>query len=84
MEPATVGGIDLPRGANVAASILLAHASEESHPDHTRFRERFLEGEVMINTWIPFGGEVRRCIGAGFSADGGGGGASRGAHDLRR
>ncbi len=68
MAPATVGGIDLPRGANVAASIILAHESEESHPDHARFRpERFLEGEVAINTWIPFGGGVRRCIGAGFS-----------------
>ena len=68
MAPATIGGIDLPRGANVAASILLAHESEESHPDHARFRpERFLEGEVAINTWIPFGGGVRRCIGAGFS-----------------
>jgi cytochrome P450 family 135 len=68
MEPTTVGGIDLPRGTNVAASIILAHESEESHPDHARFRpERFLEGEVAINTWIPFGGGVRRCIGAGFS-----------------
>ncbi len=68
MAPATIGGIDLPRGANVAASIILAHESEESHPDHTRFRpERFLDGEVAINTWIPFGGGVRRCIGAGFS-----------------
>ena len=68
MAPATVGGIDLPRGANVAASIILAHESEESHPDHARFRpERFLDGEVAINTWIPFGGGVRRCIGAGFS-----------------
>ncbi len=68
MAPATIGGIDLPRGANVAASILLAHESEASHPDHTRFRpERFLEGEVATNTWIPFGGGVRRCIGAGFS-----------------
>ncbi len=68
MEPATIGGIDLPRGANVAASILLAHESETSHPDHARFRpKRFLEGEVAINTWIPFGGGVRRCIGAGFS-----------------
>lgn len=68
MAPATIGGIDLPRGANVAASILLAHESESSHPDHGRFRpERFLEGEVASNTWIPFGGGVRRCIGAGFS-----------------
>ncbi|WP_310961981.1 cytochrome P450 [Nocardioides terrisoli] len=68
MAPATVAGIDLPRGANVAASIILAHESEESHPDHLAFRpERFLEGEVHPNTWIPFGGGVRRCIGAGFS-----------------
>jgi cytochrome P450 len=68
MSPATIGGIDLPAGANVAASIILAHESEASHPDHAAFRpERFLEGEVAANTWIPFGGGVRRCIGAGFS-----------------
>ncbi|MCX6396793.1 MAG: cytochrome P450 [Propionibacteriales bacterium] len=68
MEPATIGGVDLPAGANVAASIILAHESEENYPDHTAFRpERFLEGEVATNTWIPFGGGVRRCIGAGFS-----------------
>ena len=68
MAPATIGGIDLPKGANVAASIILAHESEASHPDHTTFRpERFLDGEVATNTWIPFGGGVRRCIGAGFS-----------------
>ena len=68
MRDTTIGGIDLPRGTNVAASIILAHESEASHPEHTRFRpERFLEGEVAINTWIPFGGGVQRCIGAGFS-----------------
>jgi len=68
MAPATIGGIDLPKGANVAASIILAHESEASHPDHTAFRpERFLDGEVATNTWIPFGGGVRHCIGAGFS-----------------
>jgi cytochrome P450 len=68
MAPATIGGVDLPRGTNVAASIILAHQSEASHPEHARFRpERFLDGEVATNTWIPFGGGVRRCIGAGFS-----------------
>jgi cytochrome P450 len=67
-KPATVGGVDLPAGANVAASIILAHDSETSHPGHASFRpERFLKGEVAANTWIPFGGGVRRCIGAGFS-----------------
>ena len=68
MEPASIGGIDLPRGTNVAASIILAHESEDSQPDHAQYRpERFIDGEVAINTWIPFGGGVRRCIGAGFS-----------------
>ena len=68
MKPATIGGIDLPAGANVAASIILAHEDEASYPDHLVFRpERFAEGEVATNTWIPFGGGVRRCIGAGFS-----------------
>jgi cytochrome P450 len=68
MRPATIGGWDLPRGANIGPSILIGHARPDSHPDPQVFRpERFLEGEVATNTWIPFGGGVRRCIGAGFS-----------------
>ncbi len=68
MAPATVGGIDLPRGVNIGPSILIGHAREDSHRDAGAFRpERFLDGEVAPHTWIPFGGGVRRCIGAGFS-----------------
>jgi cytochrome P450 family 135 len=68
MRPTTIGGIDLPRGTNVGPSILLTHARADLHRDPGAFRpERFLDGEVATNTWIPFGGGVRRCIGAGFS-----------------
>ncbi len=68
MAPATIGGHRLPRGANIAPSILLGHASADSHRDPAVFRpQRFLDGEVASHTWIPFGGGVRRCIGAGFS-----------------
>ena len=68
MKPATVGGIDLPAGATVGPSILIAHARAENHPDPEVFRpERFLGHNPPTNTWIPFGGGVRRCIGAGFS-----------------
>jgi cytochrome P450 len=68
MEPVTIGGIDLPAGANIGPSILVAHARADNYPDPERFRpDRFLQGEVATNTWIPFGGGVRRCIGAGFS-----------------
>ncbi len=68
MKPATVGGIDLPAGATVAASIILAHDDPRNFPEPEEFRpERFTGGNVPPNTWLPFGGGVRRCIGAGFS-----------------
>jgi cytochrome P450 len=68
MKPVTIGGVDLPRGANIGPSIIVSHAREDNHRDPESFRpERFLDGEVASNTWIPFGGGVRRCIGAGFS-----------------
>ena len=68
LAPATVGGIDLPAGATVGASIILAHADPRNHPEPERFRpERFTDGKLPPNTWLPFGGGVRRCIGAGFS-----------------
>ena len=68
MKPATIGGVDLPRGSNVGPSIIISHAREDNHHEPESFRpQRFLDGEVATNTWIPFGGGVRRCIGAGFS-----------------
>jgi cytochrome P450 len=63
-----VGGWDLPAGATVGPSILIAHGRSENHPDPERFDpDRFRGQHPPVNTWIPFGGGVRRCIGAGFS-----------------
>lgn len=68
MKPATIGGHDLPAGTTVGPSIILAHSSAENHASPESFRpERFLDHNPPTNTWIPFGGGVRRCIGAGFS-----------------
>ena len=68
MEPATVGGWSLPAGTTVGPSILLAHSRPDNHEDPARFDpSRFLGHNPPTNTWIPFGGGVRRCIGAGFS-----------------
>jgi cytochrome P450 len=71
MKPARIGDLDLPAGATVGPSILVTHASDANFPDPEVFRpERFLPGvgaQPAPNTWIPFGGGVRRCIGAGFS-----------------
>ncbi|WP_276514558.1 cytochrome P450 [Nocardia huaxiensis] len=63
-----IGGLDLPCGTIVSTSILLAHRNPATYPDATVFRpDRFLDGSVAPNTWLPFGGGVRRCLGAGFS-----------------
>jgi len=73
MNPATIAGREYPAGTTVGPSILIAHSREENHADPDAFRpERFLEEHgnrvgPAVNTWIPFGGGVRRCIGAGFS-----------------
>ncbi|WP_081343256.1 MULTISPECIES: cytochrome P450 [Mycobacteroides] len=66
--PTEIGGWHLPTGMVVNTSILLAHNSEESHRKPAEFRPtRFLDGTVASNTWLPFGGGVRRCLGAGFA-----------------
>jgi cytochrome P450 len=63
-----IGGWHLPAGTAVQASILLAHQRSDSYVDVKTYRpQRFLDSEVEPNTWLPFGGGVRRCIGAGFS-----------------
>ena len=64
----TIGDWRLPGGTVVSTSILLAHRNPDRHPAPERFSpDRFLDGSVAPNTWLPFGGGVRRCIGAGFS-----------------
>lgn len=64
----TVAGRRLPRGTTVTPSIMLSHSREASFADAHEFRpDRFLVDKIAPNTWIPFGGGVRRCIGAAFS-----------------
>ncbi len=64
-----VAGHALPRKVTVTPSIMLSHSRETNFADAHEYRpDRFLtQGEVAANTWIPFGGGVRRCIGAAFS-----------------
>jgi cytochrome P450 len=67
-EPATFGGLDLPRGAIASASIYLVHRRPELYPDPARFRpERFATFKPAPSEWLPFGGGLRRCIGAAFA-----------------
>ena len=66
--PTNVGGVVLPAGVMVVPSIYLMHRRPDIYPEPTRFRpERFLEQRPGTYTWIPFGGGVRRCLGAVFA-----------------
>jgi len=66
--PTEVGGFRLPAGATVMPGIGLVQTDPEHFPEPQAFRpERFLGAQPAPNTWIPFGGGARRCIGAGFS-----------------
>jgi cytochrome P450 len=66
--PLAIGGYELPTGAYLMAAIAALHYREELFPDPGEFRpERFLDGKADSYAWIPFGGGVRRCIGAAFA-----------------
>jgi cytochrome P450 len=64
-----VGGYTLPKGSIVLPAVALVQRAREHYGDDSlEFRpERFLDGSPPPYTWIPFGGGVRRCIGAAFA-----------------
>jgi cytochrome P450 len=67
-EPVEIGSYELPAGVTVMPSIHLIHRDPRIYPEPERFRpERFLEEPPGTYTWIPFGGGVRRCLGASFA-----------------
>ncbi|HWH92991.1 MAG TPA: cytochrome P450 [Baekduia sp.] len=67
-EPQTIGGWDLPAGARVAPSIHLVHRRADVYPDPVAFRpERWLGERPNPYTFLPFGGGIRRCLGASFA-----------------
>jgi cytochrome P450 len=68
MAPMRVGDYELKAGSYLMAAIAALHYREDLFPEPERFRpERFLEKKADTYSWIPFGGGVRRCIGAAFA-----------------
>src|SRR3954466_6309963 len=66
--PWRLGEYRVPPGTPVAASIVLIHHREDVYPDPFTFRpERFLGRQPGTYTWIPFGGGIRRCLGASLA-----------------
>jgi cytochrome P450 family 135 len=66
--PTRIGAYVVPAGWIVLPGILAIHYRDDLFSDPHEFRpERFLEGEGGGLSWIPFGGGVRRCVGAAFA-----------------
>jgi cytochrome P450 len=67
-EPLRVGEHELPVGTRVAPSIWLTNRDPGTYEQPREFRpERFLDRQPETFAWIPFGGGIRRCIGASFA-----------------
>jgi cytochrome P450 family 135 len=63
-----VDGFTLPPGTDVTPAIWLTHTRPDLYPEPLAFRpERFLDRPPETYGWIPFGGGVRRCLGASFA-----------------
>src|SRR5919204_2949455 len=52
----------------VYPAIACVHHRADLYPEPERFRpERFLDGKAESYAWLPFGGGIRRCIGAALA-----------------
>ncbi len=67
-KPRVIAGWELPAGIRVYPAIVLIHRREDLYPESHRFRpERFLDGKAESYSWLPFGGGIRRCVGAALA-----------------
>jgi cytochrome P450 len=63
-----VGSWNLPAGTRVAPSIYLTNRNPRIYDRPQDFiPERYLQAAPETFSWIPFGGGIRRCIGASFA-----------------
>ena len=68
MAPIELLGYRIPAGSVLMVGIYLIHGDEQIYPDPKEFKpERFLGKDPQGGAWIPFGGGIRRCLGASLA-----------------
>jgi cytochrome P450 len=66
--PWRLGHYGVSAGTPIGMSILLVHHREDIYPEPFAFRpERWRERKPGTYEWIPFGGGIRRCLGAALA-----------------
>jgi cytochrome P450 len=67
-KPFELGGYRLAVGTRILLAACLTHYDPQLFPEPDRFQpDRFLDTLPDTYAWIPFGGGIRRCIGATFA-----------------
>jgi cytochrome P450 len=68
MRPWRFGEYTVPARTPVGVSIIALHHRPDVYPDpHAFAPQRFLDTKPGTYTWIPFGGGIRRCLGASLA-----------------
>jgi cytochrome P450 len=68
MRPWRFGDYTVPARTPVGVSIIALHHRPDVYPDPHAFEpRRFLDTKPGTYTWIPFGGGIRRCLGASLA-----------------
>jgi cytochrome P450 len=68
MRPWRLGNYTVPARTPVGVSIVALHHRPDVYPEpHAFDPERFLGVKPGTYTWIPFGGGIRRCLGASLA-----------------
>jgi cytochrome P450 len=66
--PWQLGEYAVPAGTPITMSVLLLHHREDLYPDPFGFHpERWHDRQPGTYEWIPFGGGIRRCLGAALA-----------------
>jgi cytochrome P450 len=67
-RPLRIAGRELPAGATLASCSLLIHRRADVYDEPASWRvDRFFGSRPPAGAWLPFGGGVRRCVGAAFA-----------------
>jgi cytochrome P450 len=68
MRPWQLGPYTVPARTPVGVSIIALHHRPDVYPEPRAFApERFVDTKPGTYTWIPFGGGIRRCLGASLA-----------------
>jgi cytochrome P450 len=66
--PFEIGGYRLPPRVRIVPGIAMVNRDPGTYPEPDEFKpERFLDHNPDTYAWIPFGGGIRRCIGASLA-----------------